>query len=245
MATIISVAALTACTSGSETQPTVVPSTQVTAPTISPGGTSVGSVLDDINLAWDSVESMRTTFWTTTGEENIATPTAAGDVTIEVAIGPDQRHITRLVDGVVVEEQISVEGRVFMKGPIVVAAIAPMVGTDTWVEVDPRGAGTTSAVAAQIAWLLTPVQSPFQAVSEETRALEAFPGDPLTIDGRSCQTWHFGTVNGIQQELAIDEQGLPCRLIQRAGELANVTLYEVNVPGISIVTPPVGTPTAP
>jgi hypothetical protein len=202
-------------------------------------------VLDDINRAWATVQSMQTTFWTSTGDDIATSPPTLGEVTIELVIAPDQRQVTRMVDGVVVEEQISIEGRIFMKGQIVVAAIAPMVGTDTWVEVDPRGAGTASAVAAQIAWLVSPVQSPFQTVSNETRNLEALPSEPIEIDGRSCHTWRFGDVNGIQQELAIDAQGLPCRLIQRAGDHANVTIYQVNPDAATIVIPPVGTPTTP
>jgi hypothetical protein len=245
VATLFSVAVLTACSTGTDTSPTMVPSIPAPAPTISPGGTSVGSIIDGVNTAWNSVQSVQTTFWSTSTEGVADSPPTAGEVTIDLAIAPDRRHVTRLIDGEAVEEQIGVGGRVFMRGAIVVAAIAPMVGTDTWVEVDPRGADPGSAAAAQIAWLLSPFESPFQRVSEETRGLEAFPGEAIEIGGRLCRTWRFGDVNGIQQELAVDEAGLPCRLVQRAGTYANVTTYQVNLPSATITPPAVASPTAP
>lgn len=234
---------LAGCSSSSDpVEPTIVP-TATALPTLTPGGTSVGTLLDQVNAAWGSVQSVQTTFWTTETAET-DTPPTTGEVTIESSIIPGQRHVVRMVDGVVVEEQIALGGRVFMRGQIVVAAIAPMVGTDTWIEVDPRTATSTSSIAAQVDWLLSPVQSPFASVSDETRSLEAFPGDPIEIDGRTCQTWTFGLLDGIQQELSLDESGLPCRLIQRAGDFANVTLYAINPAGLTIETPPVATPPA-
>jgi len=243
--TLLAGLAMVSCSTESDAEPTTVPTVGMMVPTISPGGTSVGSILDEINTAWASVRAVRTVFWTAAvGDISDTTPTT-GEVTIELAIAPDQRQVIRMVDNVVIEEQVSVGGRIFMKGPIVVAAIAPMVGTDTWVEVDPQGAETTSAVAAQLTWLLSPVESPFGTVSQETRGLEAFPGEAIRIDGRTCNTWQFGSADGIQQELAVDDQGLPCRLIQRAGEFANITLYEVNPDNAAIVTPAVASPIAP
>lgn len=232
------------CSTSSEdpVEPTVEPTTTA-LPTVSPGGMSVGTLLDQVNAAWGTVQSVQTTFWTT-GSDEIDAPPATGEVTAESSIAPDRRHVVRMVDGVTVEEQIAIGGRVFMRGQIVVAAIAPMMGTDAWIEVDPRTATSTASIAAQVNWLLSPIQSPFAAVSDETRSLEAFPGDPVEIDGRTCQTWTFGTADGIQQELALDSSGLPCRLIQRAGDFTNVTLYSINPAGLTIEIPPVATPTA-
>ena len=235
---------LAGCSSSSDpVEPTVAP-TATAPPTVSPGGTSVGQLLDQVNVAWASTQSWRTTFWTT-GDSEIVSPPAAGDVTVESSIAPDRRHVVRSVNGEVVEEQIAVGGRVFMRGQIVVAAIAPMMGPDAWVEVDPRAADSTAAIAAQVDWLLSPIQSPFATVSAETRSLEAFPGETVEVGGRTCQTWTFGDQNGIQQELALDENNLPCRLIQRAGDFSNVTMYEFGPAGLTIVVPEVATPTAP
>ncbi len=132
-----------------------------------------------------------------------------------------------------------------MRGQIVVAAVAPMMGTDAWVEIDPRAADSTAAIAAQVEWLLSPVQSPFTMVSDETRTQEGFPGETVEIDGRSCQIWTFGDPGGIQQELAVDESNLPCRLIQRSGDVSNVTIYEFSPADLVIEAPAVATPTAP
>jgi hypothetical protein len=235
---------LTACgASTSETDPTPVPTAAPIA-TVSAGGTMVGTLLDRMEAGWTTVQSSRSTFWTTDNEIGVAPP-PTGEVTLETTTASNRRHVVRTVNGEVVEEQMMVDGRVFMRGQIVVAAIAPMVGTEQWVEVDPRAASTTNALAAQIDWLLSPIGFPFANVSEETRGQEAFPGDDVSIGGRACQTWTFGDPDGIVQELAIDAQNLPCRLVQQAAGVANVTIYDINPADAAIEIPTLATPTSP
>jgi hypothetical protein len=190
---------------------------------------------------------MRTTFWVGTAGES-ATPPAAGSYTTEISVLPNARHVIQTVDGQVVDEQISQGGRVYMKGSMVVAAIAPMVGPDTWVEVDPAAASSNSPVAMQIAYLTSPVTSPFTTVSPETLALEAFPSGEVTVGERTCEAHTFGDTsgNGIQYELAIDANGLPCRMVLTSGNIANITLYDFNLPGLTVIAPEIATPeTAP
>jgi hypothetical protein len=223
-------------------EPTVEPTAAV-APTLSPGAIIVGDLVARADAAWGSVTSMRTSFWV--GEPGDAgTPPAAGSYTTEVTLLPGSRHVIQTVDGQIVDEQIALNGRVYMKGSIVVAAIAPMIGTDSWVEVDPAAATSNSPVAMQIAYLTSPASSPFSTVSPETMALEAVPAGEVSIGDRTCQTYTFGNASGnaVQYELAIDANDLPCRLLQRSGDVANITVYEFNIPGITITAPTIATP---
>ncbi len=203
----------------------------------------MGDLVARTEVAWTSVSSMRTTFWIGTSSES-GTPPATGSYTTEVDVLPSSRHVVQVVDGQVVDEQITVGGRVFMKGPIVVAAIAPMVSPDTWVEVDPAAASSNSPVAMQVSYLTSPVSSPFATVSPETFALEAFPVGEVTVGGRRCQAYTFGDTSGtgIQYELSLDANDLPCRIVLTSGDIANITIYEFNVPGLAIAVPEIATP---
>ncbi len=129
------------------------------------------------------ITSMRTTFWSaeTAAGSPIGTPPPTGQVTIEEIRLPADRRLTTITDGVATDEQIAVGGRIYMKGALVRAAIAPMVDAATWVEVDPA-AGLASAIASQIAYLLEPVTSPFTGVSPDTAGLEAVAGDTIVLE---------------------------------------------------------------
>ncbi len=233
------------CTSpgnDSTPEPTIEPTATV-PPTVSPGGVTVGDLLGRTETAWATVTSMRTTFWTGTSGD-LATPAANGSFTTEIALPPSARHVIQTVDGQVVDELITVGGRVYMRGAMVVAAIAPMVGPDMWVEVDPAAASSNSPVAMQVAYLMAPVISPFSTVSPETLALEAFPAGDVTVGDRACQAYTFGATagNGIQYEISFDANDLPCRMVLTSGNIANVTIYEFNVPGLAIAVPEIATP---
>lgn len=149
-----------------------------TIPTLSPGALTVGDLLARVDAAWPAVVSMRTTFWSTEKFplQSAGTPPATGLVTVEEVRLPADRRLTTTTDGVVTDEQIAMGRRIFMKGSIVPAAIAPMVDAETWVEVDPAGAGSDSPVAPQIAYLLAPIAAPFANVTNETSGLEAVAG---------------------------------------------------------------------
>lgn len=225
-----------------EPEPTLEPTATI-PPTLTPGGTSVGDLVNRTQAAWGGVTSMRTTFWTGSAGD-LATPATTGSFTTEITVLPNARHVIQTVDGQVVDEQITVGGRVYMKGSMVVAAIAPMIGPDTWVEVDPAAATSNSPIAMQIAYLTAPVTSPFATVSPETLALEAFPAGEITVGDRSCRAYTFGAAagTGIQYELSLDADDLPCRMMLTSGDIANVTIYEFNVPGLGIAVPDIATP---
>ncbi len=234
---------LTSCSiSTDDPSPTPAP-TATAIPALSPDALSVGELLARVETAWPSVRSMRTTFWSTQAVAG-GTPPATGMVTVEEAVLPASRRVVVLSDGAPTDEQIAVHGRIYMKGALVPAAIAPLVDAETWVEVDPAAASTDSPVAMQVGYLLSPIVSPFASISPETAGQEAIGIGEAIVGDRSCQAFTFGEANGISYELALDEASLPCRLVQRAGDSANVTVYEFNIPGLTIAAPAIATPAA-
>jgi hypothetical protein len=235
---------LAACGGNEATSPDPTPTVSSTIPpTLPPGAITVGDLLDRMDAAWGDVRSMRTTFWSAPDGE-IASPAANGAVTIEEIVLPANRRVVQLVDGAVVDEQIAVDGRVFMKGSLVPVAIAPMMDAKTWVEIDPAAAASSAPIAQQIAYLMSPVTSPMGVVSPETRNLQAVPAGEVTVGGRVCAVYTFAS-GGISYELAIDDNDLPCRLVMSASGAVNVTLYEFNVPGLVLSAPELATPPAP
>jgi hypothetical protein len=184
---------------------------------------------------------MRTTAWTS-GASGVASPPTDGPVTIEEIVRPGNRRVIQMVGGVVVDEQMAIDGRVYLRGAIVPAAVAPMMDASTWVEINPAAADSSSPIAALVAYLTSPVSSPLGEVSEETRNLMAVPAGQSTIAGRTCDVFTFGFPDRITYELALEANGLPCRFVTSAGGQANVTLYEFDPPGLSLVAPDVATP---
>jgi hypothetical protein len=234
---------LSAC--GGQTESPDPPSTvaPTVAPTLPPGAKTVGDLLNRMDAAWGGVHSMRTTFWSTI-EGQLASPAANAAVTIEEIVLPANRHVLQMAGGVVVDEQLVVDGRIYMKGALVPAAIAPMMDATTWVEIDPAAATSNAPIAQQVAYLTSPVTSPMGAVSPETRNLHAVPTGDVTIDGRRCRVYAFES-GGISYELAIDDGDLPCRLVMAASGAVNVTLYEFNVPGLVLTAPDLAIPPVP
>jgi hypothetical protein len=235
---------LASCGTGSnDPEPTVAPTATV-LPTLPPGAITVGNVIVEIEAAWAGIGSWRATTWSTESPD-LSTPASGDQVTIEEVVLPSSRHLAQVTGGVVVDEQLLVDGRVYMKGSLVQAAIAPNIDTNTWVEVDPAAASSSTSIAPQVAYLTSPITSPFASVSPETRALQAVPAGDITVEGRTCRRYTFGTADeGIAYELALDERNLPCRLVQSGGGYSNVTTYAFDVPGLVLAAPAIATPPA-
>ncbi len=221
--------------------PEPTPTTTAFIPaTIPPGATTVGDLLDRINGALTGVSSMRTTFWTTS-DGTIDSPPSSGQVTVELVILPSDRHVMQMVDGTITDQQMVVGGRVYMRGTLVPAAVAPLVDANTWIEIDPNVA-SSSPLAQHVAYLISPVTAGIGVVSPETRLVAAVPAGDVTIKGRTCAAYTFGNPEGITYELTLDQEDLPCRLVMSAAGGSNVTMYEVNPDGAAIAPPDIATP---
>lgn len=233
---------LAGCTSGNDDpEPTPSDATVTPPPTLAPGQVAVGSIIDQAASAWPAIDSARITY--------VSGPTGTAieqspNRTIEEVIPPASRRVVTVTGGSVTDEQLIVDGRIFMRGSFVASAVAPGVSPAAWVTIDPTQVTDYTPVGQRVAYLTAPISAPFGSVSPETRALPATSAGSVQLDGRTCNVWTFGATSpdGIAYELAIDASGLPCRLTQTAGGYANITLYEINPPDVRILSPEVATP---
>jgi hypothetical protein len=229
---------LAGCSNGSDKpEPTPTPEPSPTAP-LAPGQKTVRDLLAGVETAWPAVTSVRTVFSTT---DTSGTPGAATAVTTEEYIAPDRRRIIVSAGDTVVDEQIAIGSSVFMRGSFVVSAVAPMLGPDTWVTVDPSLVPPDSPVGNVVTYLTQPYHLSILNVSDDLLPRGVSQMGPRDIDGRSCMVWGFVDTTDfgdrIDYELALDDQGLPCSLVERAGTVENVTTFAFNVPEMHITAP--------
>jgi hypothetical protein len=238
---VLLVLALVACDSGGNNDPTPSPEPTATEP-LAPGQKSVGELIDGMNAAMGSITSARTVFSTKSTD---GTPTTS-PVTTEEYIAPDRRRIATSTGSTIVDEQIAIGPAIYMRGSFVTSAVAPMLGTDVWVTVDPALVPSDTPVGNVVAYLTAPFRLPFESVSDSLRGRGVTQGGQVEVAGRTCTTWTFVDTTSfgdkIDYELTIDAQGLPCSLVERAGTIENVTTFEFNVPGLVIVAPDSATP---
>jgi hypothetical protein len=220
-------------------EPTLEPTATVP---LAPGQKSVGEVLDEIAAATGTISSARTVFTTRTAD---GTPTANA-VTTEEYIAPDKRRIQTSTGSTVVDDQIAVGSAVYMRGAFVASAVAPMLGTEVWVTVDPSLVPADTPVGNVVGYLTGPFQMPFASVSDDMRGRGVTHAGQIESGGRTCTVWTFIDTSSfgdrIDYALSIDAQGLPCTLVERAGSIENVTTFEFNIPGLQIVAPDSATP---
>ena len=232
---------LAACNNDGSNDPSPTTEPEATMP-LAPGQVSVGQLLDGIQESAGSIASARTVFTTRSID---GTPTTASTTTEEY-IAPDQRRIQTSNGSTIIDDQIRIGSAVFMRGSFVVGAVAPMLGPDIWVTVDPTLVPTDTPVGNVVSYLMSPFQLPFASVSEEMRGRGATQAGQIESGGRTCTVWTFVDTSDfgdrIEYALSIDAQGLPCSLIERAGTIENVTTFEFNIPGLQIIAPNSATP---
>jgi hypothetical protein len=246
----ISTVVLISCTSDDEpevtSEPTAAPTTA--AATAAPGQLSVGELTGRINDAWGDVDALRVTSSSgpTPIETSSGTPAASGSYAVETWIAPNNRAITEIVDGTVINQHLYKDGVIYMKGIFVSTAVAPEVGSDTWITIDEDIVPRDTPVGNRIAYLTREPASPFARMSEDMLLQPVTESGTVQVNGRSCTLYTFGDPNGdgnqIRYEIALDENDLPCQVVQRAGGFQNSSVYEINSDGIEIVAPDAGTP---
>jgi hypothetical protein len=243
---------LAACTSGDDdnaVSPTAAPPTHPPA-TAAPGEMSVDDLTGRINAAWDGVTALRVT--SSSGpipvQDDSGTPAASGSYAVETWTAPNNRQITEVVDGTIINEQIYVDGAVFMKGIFVGSAVAPEVGSGTWITLDRDVIPRDTPVGNRVAYLTREPASPFAVMSPELLAQPVRESGTVRVGDRACTLYTFGDPRGegaeIRYEVALDENDLPCQVIQRAGGFQNSSVYEINEDDIQVAAPDGGTPVA-
>ena len=145
-----------------------------------------------------------------------------------------------------VNEQVYVDGIIYMKGTFVATAVAPEVGRDTWITLDPSVVPADTPVGTRIAYLTREPVSPFSGMAPEILSEPVRESGDVQVAGRTCTLFTFGdpenTGEEIRYEIALDENDLPCQVIQRAGGFQNSSVYEINSDDIQIIGPDAGTP---
>lgn len=239
---------MTACGNEKES----VPSATSAPPTAAPDQMSVGDVLALADASWPTVTSMRVTTTQSSGTSS-TTDTTPFTGTVEDWTSSGNRHIIEFADGVAINEQIYVDGVIYMRGVFVSAAIAPGLDVNTWINVAADAYDADSAVGVQLKYLTRSQTNAYGDISEDMLTRVVKDGGELLIGERMCHVYTFGDEAGtgdeIHYEIAVDSDGLPCQVVQSAGDYQVTTTYLFDL-DVSITAPledaatPAGTPTA-
>jgi hypothetical protein len=116
---------------------------------------------------------------------------------------------------------------------------------NTWVILDTTVVPADTPVGIQIRYLTRDQTDPYGDLSDDTLARPVQESGTVTVGSRTCTVYTFGDENDtgteIRYEMAVDESGLPCQVVQRAGDFQNSTVFEFNT-DITIEAPLEGTP---
>lgn len=230
---------VTACGNSGEAEPTATSA----PPTAAPGQRTVGDIIAMAQPAWPDVRTMRTTTQTGAIPREGDQASFTGSVQDWTANG--DRHLIEFEDGTAVNEQIAVSGTVYMRGRFVKSSVAPELDQNTWVILDTSVVPGDTPVGIQIRYLTRNQSDPYGDLTEEILARPVEEAGTVSVGNRTCTVYTFGDENDtgteIRYEIAIDDAGLPCQVIQRAGDFQNSTIYEFNLT-LTIEAPLEGTP---
>lgn len=193
--------------------------------------------------AWPEVTFMRTTSQSGPIPQEGETPPFTGSVQDWTPNG--DRQLLEFQDGTLVNEQIWVDGTIFMRGQFVSSAVAPELDVNTWVVLDTEVVPVDTPVGVRIRLLTREQHGPYGELTEDLLARPVADAGTVSVGDRTCTMYTFGDENEtgteIRYEIAIDETGLPCQVIQRAGDFQNSTVYVYDL-DIKIEAPLEGTP---
>lgn len=230
---------LAACGTSGDAEPTATSA----PPTAAPGQLTVADVVAMAEPAWPDVRSMRTTSQTGTVPREGEQTAFTGSVQDWTANG--DRHLIEFENGTAVNEQISVDGTVYMRGRFVSSAVAPELDENTWVILDTTVVPADTPVGIQIRYLTREQTDPYGDLTDDILARPVREAGTVAVGSRTCTVYTFGDENDtgteIRYEMAVDELGLPCQVVQRAGDFQNSTVYEFNI-DFAIAAPLEGTP---
>ena len=236
---MVAILFLTACGNSSPTEPTPTPG----PPTAAPGQLTVADLVGMADEQWPEVKMMRTTSQTGDFPQDGETQAITGTVQDWNADG--DRHLIEFQDGTAINEQIWVDGAIYMRGEFVSGAVAPELDVNTWVILDGSVIPDDSPVGLQVRYLTREQNGPYGELLDETLARPVVESGTAIVGDRTCTVYTFGDENGtgseIKHEIAIDENGLPCQWIQRAGGQQNSTVFEFDL-DVTIEAPLEGTP---
>lgn len=192
---------------------------------------------------FESVTFMRTTSQSGPIPQEGETPPFTGSVQDWTPDG--DRHLFEFQEDTLVNEQIWVDGVVYMRGQFVSSAVAPELDVNTWVILDTEVVPVDTPVGIQIRYLTREQHGAYGELTDDLLSRPVAKSGTVTVGDRTCDLYTFGDENQtgteIRYEIAVDEQGLPCQVVQRAGDFQNSTVYVFNLDE-TIEAPLDGTP---
>ena len=232
---------LTACGNTADTEPTPAPTEP--PPTPAEGQMTVADMVALSDEPWEDGTFMRTTSQSGPIPTDGDAPAFTGTVQDWTPNG--DRHLLEFQDGTLVNENIWVDGVVYMRGQFVSSAVAPELDVNTWVILDTEVVPENTPVGLRIQLLTREQKGPYGELTDDTLARPITEGGTVTVGDRTCTVYTFGDENEtgteIRYEIAIEESGLPCQVIQRAGDFQNSTVYVFDLDEV-IEAPLDGTP---
>lgn len=232
---------LTACGSDSQTEPT--PEATDVPPTPTEDQLTMRDLVAMSYESFPEITFMRTTSQSGQMPKDGEAPAFTGAVQDWTPNG--DRYLAEFQDGSVVNEFYWVDGVVYMKGVFVSSAVAPELDVNTWVILDTEVVPENTPVGERIRYLTRPLDNPYGDLTEETLNEVVTENGTVTINDRTCTLYTFGdeenTGTEIRYEIVIDERGLPCQIIERAGDFQNSTVYVFDIES-EIEAPLEGTP---
>jgi hypothetical protein len=218
------------------------------APTAAEGELTVGDLVTDVDAAWSGVTSMRVT--SVSGpvptEKQGGSPVPQGPIAIEEWVAPNNRRLLERVGGIVTNEQVFTNGKVYMWGMFVGTSVAPEVGSGTWVTLDPEVIPPDTPVGYRVTYITREPGSPLGTITPDMRQRPVKESGTVQVGGRSCTLYTFVDTTQlgerIDYELALDSDNLPCQHVMRAGGFQNSSVFEFNNPDIQVIAPDAPTP---
>lgn len=218
------------------------------APTAAEGELTVGDLVDDVEEAWPKVTSLRVT--SVSGpvptEGTDGSPVPQEPITIEEWVTPNNRRLVERQGDVITNEQVFINGKVYMWGMFVGTSVAPEIGPGTWVTLDPEVIPPDTPVGYRVTYITRDPDSPLSTITEEMRQRPAKDSGTVQVAGRSCTLYTFVDTTQlgerIDYELALDTNNLPCQHVMRAGGFQNSSVFDINDPDIQIIAPDATTP---
>lgn len=232
---------LTACGSRTEVEPTPAPTEP--PPTPAEGQMTLADLVALSEEPWADVTFMRTTSQSGPVPTEGENPPFTGSVQDWTPDG--NRQILEFQEGTLVNEHIWADGVVYMRGQFVSSAVAPELDVNTWVILDTEVVPVDTPVGVRIQLLTREQRGPYGELTDDLLVRAVTESGTVTVGSRTCTMYTFGDENEtgteIRYEIAIDESGLPCQVIQRAGGYQNSTVYVFNLDE-EIEAPLEGTP---
>ena len=249
VATVLLLAACGPAASDPEPTNTVEPATDTPNDEL-----TVGDILGSTQAAWEAAGNERvTTRWgyNLRDATPTASPAAANQESIAIRVSPDSQYFVNYLGGTMMEEVTVIDNTVYARGPRMNKVIAPHADPETWVKVDPNSLPEDEPMRYFLLNREKPAQAPFSNLRQDDLERPAEDIGEIQVDDRSCHAYTYTEDNADMGEWDIevsfdDATNLPCRLVRTMeGGYQAVSIFEYDVPGLTLARPDTFIPASP